>query len=340
MGTYAAVRKRNDRKLRFYSANFEKEGVLESSLDTLVPLSNKKWTGYPEGVVWAFEERGFKIPQGFDMAVFGDIPAGAGLSSSASLEVLTGFVLRELFGIGELTNVDLALIGQKSENEYNGMHCGIMDQFASAMGKEENAIFLDTNTMEFEYAPIRLDGMRLQITNTNKKHSLVDSEYNLRREQCQAALSDLQKKLDIETLGDLTEEEFEENKDLIRDDVCRRRAKHADYENRRTIRADAALRAGDIEAFGRLMNESHVSLRDDYETSCPEADILAEEAWKLPGVVGSRITGGGFGGCTVSIVKDEAAETFIKELGRIYEEKTGYPASFYSLSIGSGPKEL
>ncbi len=340
MGTYAAVRKRNDRKLRFYSANFEKEGVLESSLDTLVPLSNKKWTGYPEGVVWAFEERGFKIPQGFDMAVFGDIPAGAGLSSSASLEVLTGFVLRELFGIRELTNVDLALIGQKSENEYNGMHCGIMDQFASAMGKEENAIFLDTNTMEFEYAPIRLDGMRLQITNTNKKHSLVDSEYNLRREQCQAALSDLQKKLDIKTLGDLTEEEFEENKDLIRDDVCRRRAKHAVYENRRTIRAVAALRAGDIEAFGRLMNESHVSLRDDYETSCPEADILAEEAWKLPGVVGSRITGGGFGGCTVSIVKDEAAETFIKELGRIYEEKTGYPASFYSLSIGSGPKEL
>lgn len=340
MGTYAAVRKRNDRKLRFYSANFEKEGVLESSLDTLVPLSNKKWTGYPEGVVWAFEERGFKIPQGFDMAVFGDIPAGAGLSSSASLEVLTGFVLRELFGIGELTNVDLALIGQKSENEYNGMHCGIMDQFASAMGKEENAIFLDTNTMEFEYAPIRLDGMRLQVTNTNKKHSLVDSEYNLRREQCRAALSDLQKKLDIKTLGDLTEEEFEENKGLIRDDVCRRRAKHAVYENRRTIRAVAALRAGDIEAFGRLMNESHVSLRDDYETSCPEADILAEEAWKLPGVVGSRITGGGFGGCTVSIVKDEAAETFIQELGRIYEEKTGYPASFYSFSIGSGPKEL
>ena len=203
------------------------------------------------------------------------------------------------------------------------MHCGIMDQFASAMGKEGNAIFLDTNTMQFEYAPIELDGMKLMITNTNKKHSLVDSEYNLRREQCRRALKDLQTKLPVKTLGDLSIGEFEANKMLITDEVCRRRAKHAVYENQRTIRAVAALKAGDIVTFGKL-----------------EADILAEEAWKIPGVLGSRITGGGFGGCTVSIVKDEATDEFKEKIGAVYLKKVGYPASFYMLQIGSGPREF
>ena len=345
LGTYAAARKRNDRKVRLYSANFPNAGVTETSLDELVPLEKAGWAGYPKGVIWAFDQRGYTIENGFDMVIYGDIPAGAGLSSSASLEVLTGFVLRSLFGeegsrIASVTNEELALIGQQSENEYNGMHCGIMDQFASAMGKEGNAIFLDTNTMQFEYAPIELDGMKLMITNTNKKHSLVDSEYNLRREQCTRALKDLQTKLPVKTLGDLSIEEFEANKMLITDEVCRRRAKHAVYENQRTIKAVAALKAGDIVTFGKLMNESHVSLRDDYETSCREADILAEEAWKIPGVLGSRITGGGFGGCTVSIVKDEAADEFKEKIGAVYLKKVGYPASFYMLRIGSGPKEL
>lgn len=345
LGTYAAARKRNDRKVRLYSANFPNAGVTETSLDELVPLEKAGWAGYPKGVIWAFDQRGYTIENGFDMVIYGDIPAGAGLSSSASLEVLTGFVLRSLFGeegsrIASVTNEELALIGQQSENEYNGMHCGIMDQFASAMGKEGNAIFLDTNTMQFEYAPIELDGMKLMITNTNKKHSLVDSEYNLRREQCTRALKDLQTKLPVKTLGDLSIEEFEANKMLITDEVCRRRAKHAVYENQRTIKAVVALKAGDIVTFGKLMNESHVSLRDDYETSCREADILAEEAWKIPGVLGSRITGGGFGGCTVSIVKDEAADEFKEKIGAVYLKKVGYPASFYMLRIGSGPKEL
>lgn len=345
LGTYAAARKRNDRKVRLYSANFPDAGVTETSLDELVPLEKAGWAGYPKGVIWAFGQRGYTIENGFDMVIYGDIPAGAGLSSSASLEVLTGFVLRSLFGeegsrIASVTNEELALIGQQSENEYNGMHCGIMDQFASAMGKEGNAIFLDTNTMQFEYASIELDGMKLMITNTNKKHSLVDSEYNLRREQCTRALKDLQTKLPVKTLGDLSIEEFEANKMLITDEVCRRRAKHAVYENQRTIKAVAALKAGDIVTFGKLMNESHVSLRDDYETSCREADILAEEAWKIPGVLGSRITGGGFGGCTVSIVKDEAADEFKEKIGAVYLKKVGYPASFYMLQIGSGPKEL
>ncbi len=341
LGTYAAARKRTDRVMRFFSVNFEKLGVISTSLDDLTPSKQAGWTNYPKGVVWAFAQKGHPIDCGFDMVIYGDIPNGSGLSSSASLEVLTGEMLRSFFGMEDvLTNEDLAFIGQYSENEYNGMKCGIMDQFASAMGKEGNAIFLDTNSMEFEYAPLNLAGMKLMVTITIKKHSLVDSEYNLRREQCGRALADLQKKLDVKTLGDLSIEEYEANKSLIEDEVCRRRAKHAVYENQRTIEAVAALKAGDVEHFGKLMNESHVSLRDDYETSCKEADILAEEAWKIPGVLGSRITGGGFGGCTVSIVKDEAVEEFQKKLGEVYLEKVGYPASFYMLEIGGGPKEL
>lgn len=340
IGTYAAARKRADRKMNFYSVNFPQSGITATSLDELVPLEKKGWAGYPKGVVWAFAQRGCVLPTGFDMVIYGNIPAGAGLSSSASLEVLTGFMLRSLYGFDQLSNQDLALIGQQSENEYNGMHCGIMDQFASAMGKKDNAIFLDCASLQYEYAPLDLTGMKLCVTNTNKKHSLVDSEYNLRRAQCEEALKALQTKLPIHALGDLSIDAFEANKDLITDDVCRRRARHAVYENQRTIDAVAALKKGDLETFGRLMNASHVSLRDDYETSCPEADILAEEAWKIPGVLGSRITGGGFGGCTVSIVRDEAVEEFRTKVGKVYEEKVGYPASFYILEVGGGPAEL
>ncbi len=340
IGCFAAAKKRTDRKMRFFSVNFPKAGVVEGSLDQLVPSKKAGWTNYPQGVVWAFDERGDKLDVGFDMVIYGDIPNGSGLSSSAALEVVTGFMLRALYGFDELTNEDLALIGQHSENEYNGMKCGIMDQFASAMGKENNAIFLDTNTMKFEYAPIELDGMKLLITNTNKKHSLVDSEYNTRRSQCTEALQQIQKVIPVSTLGELSIEQFEANKEVITDPVCRQRAKHAVYENQRTIDAVAALKEKNIEEFGRLMNESHVSLRDDYETSCPEADILAEEAWKIPGVLGSRITGGGFGGCTVSIVRDDAVDAFISTLGPIYREKVGYDATFYKLGIGDGPVEI
>lgn len=341
LGTYAAARKRSDRQIHLYSVNFTKAGLISTSMDDLVPSDRAGWTNYPKGVVWAFEKRGYEIPTGFDMVIYGDIPNGAGLSSSASLEVLTGFMLRAFYGYEDrITNTDLAFIGQYSENEYNGMKCGIMDQFASAMGKKDNAIFLDTNTMKYEYAPLNLAGMTLLVTNTNKKHSLVNSEYNLRRQQCTNTLHALQTKLDIKSLGDLSAEQFEENKDLIGDPVEQRRAKHAVYENIRTIDAVNALKKGDLEKFGELMNASHVSLRDDYETSCKEADILAEDAWKIPGVLGSRITGGGFGGCTVSIVRNEAVDRFIKEVGADYEKKVGYPASFYRLAVGGGPAEL
>ncbi len=339
IGTYAAVKKRADRKLRFYSMNFEKMGVVESSLDDLKPSDAAGWTNYPKGVIWAFAERGMKMDCGLDIVLYGDIPGGSGLSSSASLEVLTGFYLRDLFGF-DVTNVDLAQIGQYSENNFNGMNCGIMDQFASAMGKKDNAIFLDTSDLSYQYAPLALEGAKIIVTNSNVKHSLVNSGYNTRRKESEQALADLQKVIKIETLGDLTEEEFEANKSAIADAVCAKRAKHAVYENRRTIRAVEALKNNDLKAFGELMNASHVSLRDDYEVSCDEIDVLVEEAWKVDGVIGSRITGGGFGGCTVSIVKDEAVEAFKEKVGAAYMERVGKKADFYVVEIGDGPSKL
>jgi galactokinase len=339
IGTYGAVRKRTDRRLRLYSVNFSTMGVVESSLDDLIPSETAGWTNYPKGVMWAFAKRGMEMDCGLDLVLYGDIPAGSGLSSSASLEVLTGTILRALYGFA-VSNQDIALIGQYSENNFNGMNCGIMDQFASAMGKKNNAIFLDTSTLSFEYAPIQLSDAKIIVTNSKVKHSLVTSAYNDRRNESEAALKDLQKEAAIQTLGDLTEEAFEAHKDAIADPICRKRAKHAVYENQRTIRAVQALKANDIEAFGQLMNESHVSLRDDYEVSCPEIDILVEEAWKLPGVLGSRITGGGFGGCTVSIVKNDAVDRFISDLGAVYKEKVGHEAEFYVVEIGDGPQQL
>ena len=336
IGTYGAAAKRNDRKMRFFSMNFDNSKVIEGSLDDIDSYRNAGWTAYPAGVVWAFEQRGFKLDTGFDLCIYGNIPNGSGLSSSASLEVLTGFILRDLYGF-DVTNQDLALIGQYSENNFNGCNCGIMDQFAVAMGKEDNAIFLDTADLSFEYAPISLKGAKIIIANTNKKHKLTDSQYNARRSACEKALSELQTVCDIKGLGDLSPEEFEAHKDAIKDDDRRIKAKHAVYENQRTIDAVAALKAGDLTKFGQLMNQSHVSLRDDYDVTGVELDTLAEEAWKIPGVIGSRMTGGGFGGCTVSIVKDEAVEDFKEKVGKAYRDKIGYDATFYTVSIGSGP---
>ena len=339
IGTYGVARKRNDKKLRFYSMNFEQLGVLESSVENLKPEKEADWTNYPKGVMWAFGEKGMKVEQGMDLVLFGNIPNGSGLSSSASVEVLTGFILRDMFGF-DVTNQDLALIGQYSENKFNGVNCGIMDQFAVAMGKKDHAIFLDTATLDYEYAPCVLDGAKIVITNSKVKHSLVDSAYNDRRNECAAALKALQTKLDIQSLGDLSIEEFEANKELISDEIQRKRAKHAVYENQRTITAVQALKDGKIEEFGKLMNQSHISLRDDYAVSCDEIDILVDLAWAIPGVLGSRITGGGFGGCTVSIVKDEAVDTFIETIGKAYAEKVGHEAEFYTVDIGDGASRL
>ena len=339
IGTYAAVRKRADRKLVFYSMNFEEMGVIESSLDDLTPSKDANWTDYPKGVMWAFEERGMTMDCGLDIVLCGNIPNGSGLSSSASLEILTGYFLKDLYGF-DVTNIDLAEIGQYSENNFNGMNCGIMDQFASAMGKKDHAIFLDTANLSYEYAPLKLDGAKIVVTNSNVKHSLVNSEYNVRRNECEEALEELQKVIDIKGLGDLSEEQFEANKSAIKDEVRVKRAKHAVYENRRTIRAVEALKNNDLKLFGELMNASHVSLRDDYEVSCEEIDVLVEAAWKIDGVIGSRITGGGFGGCTVSIVRDEAVDIFQQKVGAVYKLRTGKTADFYVVEIGDGPCRL
>ena len=335
LGTYGIVRSREDRKLRFYSANFEKMGIVETSLDDLVPNPKANWTNYPKGVMWAFEKRGYKLSHGLDILIYGNIPNGSGLSSSASLEVLTGVILKDTFGF-DVSMVDIALIGQDSENNFNGCNCGIMDQFASAMGKKDHAIFLDTNTLHYEYAPVVLKDAKIVITNSKVKHSLVDSAYNDRRNECETALKELQAVTKIQSLGELTEEEYEAHKDAVKDEVRQRRAKHAVYENQRTIRAVEALKAQDVELFGKLMNASHESLRYDYEVSCEEIDVLVDLAQAMPGVLGSRITGGGFGGCTVSIVKNDVVDTFISEIGKTYQEKVGHEAEFYVVDIGDG----
>lgn len=339
IGTYAAARKRADKKLRFYSTNFEEIGVMESDVEDLKASKEAGWTNYPKGVMWAFSLRGMQMEKGLDMVIYGNIPNGSGLSSSASLEVLTGYLLRDLYGFS-VTNVELAQIGQYSENNFNGCNCGIMDQFASAMGKKDNAIFLNTADLSYEYAPLALEGAKIIVTNSKVKHSLVDSKYNERRSECEQALKELQTVVNIDGLGDLTEEQFEANQSVITDDIRRKRAKHAVYENQRTLRAVEALKNNELALFGKLMNESHISLRDDYEVSCEEIDVLVEEAWKVEGVIGSRITGGGFGGCTVSLVKDEAVAEFQEKVGAAYRERFGIQADFYVVEIGDGPRTL
>ena len=340
LGTYGLARKREDRTLRFYSVNFEKRGVVETSLDDLVPHKEASWTNYPKGVMWAFEKRGYRLDHGLDILIWGNIPNGSGLSSSASLEVLTGVILKDIFGFDQVSMVDIALIGQDAENNFNGCNCGIMDQFASAMGKKDHAIFLDTNTLNYEYAPVVLEDAKIVITNSKVKHSLVDSAYNDRRNESETALRELQTEVEIQTLGDLTEEEFEMYKNAIQDPIRQKRAKHAVYENQRTIRAVEALKNNDVELFGKLMNASHQSLRDDYEVSCEEIDILVDLAQAMPGVLGSRITGGGFGGCTVSIVKNDTVDRFVEEIGKAYQEKVGHEAEFYVVEIGDGAGRL
>lgn len=339
MGTYACVRKRQDGLFRFYSLNVESAGVITADENSFKPFQDKQWASYLKGVIWAFQRRGFHFPEGLDLVLYGNIPNGSGLSSSASLEVLMGTILKEVYGL-TVSFPEIALIGQYSENNYNGMNCGIMDQFASAMGKKDHAIFLDTASLEFTYAPLVLKEHALIITNTNKKHKLIGSAYNDRRRESEEALKILQKFVEIKTLGDLSDQEFFRLEEKIEDPIIRKRAKHAVLENNRTIAAKKALEEGNYLEFGKLMNLSHLSLRDDYEVSCEELDILCETAWKLPYVLGSRMTGGGFGGCTVSLVKRDKKEEFKAELLKAYEQKIGYPCSFYEAEIADGPREL
>lgn len=339
MGTYAVARKRNDNKIRLYSMNFENLGILESTIDDLKYNKNEDWINYPKSMVWALKEDGFNIDRGFDIVYLGTIPNGAGLSSSASIEVLTGFLLKDLFGL-DVDMTKIALLGQKAENKYIGVNCGIMDQFIIANGKKDCAIFLDTANLEYEYAPVKLENAKIVIMNTNKKRGLGDSKYNERRAECEEALKELQQKLNIKSLGELTEEEFEENKDLIKSETRQKRAKHAVYENQRTIKAVKALKENKIDLFGELMIASHNSLRDDYEVTGKELDTLVEESLKQDGVIGARMTGAGFGGCAVSIVKSDKVDDFIKNVGKGYKDKIGYNADFYAVEIGDGPRKI
>lgn len=336
IGTYAAAAKNTDNTLRFYSMNFEELGVITANLTDLKKEEAHDWANYPKGVLKVMLDEGYPINSGMDIVYFGNIPNSSGLSSSASIEVLTGYVARELFGL-DVDFVELAKIGQKAENKFIGVNCGIMDQFSIAMGKAEHAIFLDTATLSYEYAPIALKDAKIVIACSNKKRGLGDSKYNERRSECEAALAKLQTVLDIHSLGELSEEEFEKNRSVIGDPVKERRAKHAVYENQRTIKAVAALKANDITQFGKLMIDSHKSLRDDYEVTGIELDTLVSAALSQEGVIGSRMTGAGFGGCTVSIVKTEAVDAFIKNVGEIYKEKIGYAADFYVVEAGCGP---
>ena len=338
-GTYGLVKKRNDRKFRMYSENFADLGVMEFTLDELTNDKKHDWANYPKGVIKMFLEAGQKIDSGFDILFSGNIPNGAGLSSSASIEMLTAIVLKDLFHLS-IDPVEMAQLGKKTENLFIGVNSGIMDQFAIAMGKKDHAILLDCNTLKYAYVPVVLKDEVIVIANTNKRRGLADSKYNERRAECDEALAELQTKLPIKALGELSIEQFEANKDLIKSPIRQKRAKHAVYENQRTLKAQKELSAGNLAEFGKLMNQSHISLRDDYEVTGVELDTLAALAWEQPGVVGSRMTGAGFGGCTVSIVKKDKVDDFIKNVGEAYKNKIGYAVDFYIASVSDGAKKL
>lgn len=339
LGTYGVVKQRDDRKIRLYSTNFEDLGIISFSLDHLEKVNEEDWVNYPKGVLSILKDEGYEVKKGFDILYEGNIPNGAGLSSSASIEVLTGIIINELEDLN-ISMIDLVKISKRAENEYVGVNSGIMDQFAVAMGKKDKAMLLDTNTLKYIYANIKLTDAKIVISNTNKQRKLQDSKYNERRAECEQALRNLNQELNLNHLCDLTVEKFDKYKHLIIDNVVQRRAKHAVTENVRTLKAVKALKENNIKEFGRLMDESHDSLRDDYGVTGIELDTLVELARAEDGVIGSRMTGAGFGGCTVSIVENDHVEHFIKHVSERYEAKIGYAADFYVVEIGEGAHKI
>lgn len=336
-GTYLLLRQNGDKTIRFRSLN--QPEVKELGLDQLTTPLDKSWVNYPLGVFAQFIKRGIEIKEGYDILIWGDVPNGAGLSSSASLEVVTAFALNDQLK----TNFDrtvLAQIGQKAEHEFAFVNCGIMDQFASANGAKDHAVHLNCDTLEFELVPVKLQGVKILISNTHSPHKLDSGAYNQRVAECKLAVEQLNKVRPLKYLAELTEAEFKSIESAITDPIALKRARHVVGEVQRTTDAVKALKAGDLVKFGKLMNASHVSLRDDYEVTGPELDTMAEEAWKIDGVIGSRMTGGGFGGCTVSLVKDEAIDTFIDKVGKAYEAKIGIKPEFYIAEIGDGACKL
>lgn len=338
-GTYMVAKKNESKQIRALSLNFQELGILTAPVDEIAYDKALNWLNYPLGVTKTLQDKGLDIHEGFDILVYGNIPNGAGLSSSASVELATGIMLEGLFDF-KMDRVELVKVCQFSENHFNGVNCGIMDQFAIGMGKKNHAVLLDCDTLDFEYAPLELDGYSIVISNTNKRRELGESKYNERRMECERALKQLQTEADINSLGELTVEAFEALEHLIdkADDV--KRARHAVSENQRALRGVSALKEGDILAFGKLMDASHISLRDDYEVTGIELDTLVELAWEHTGVIGSRMTGAGFGGCTVSIVQSDQVDDFMASVGKLYEEKIGYAPSFYIADVSDGAREL
>ena len=338
-GTYGAIALRDDNMVRMYSENFEDKGVISFSINNLKNEEKDDWANYPKGVIHVLRQHGYDVKQGFDMVVYGNIPNGAGLSSSASLELLMAVMMNEIHKFN-IDRVELVKYCQEAENKFIGVNCGIMDQFAIGMGCDGSAILLDCNTLDYKYTTVDLKDEVVVIANTNKRRGLADSKYNERRSECEEALKELQSELNIKTLGELTEEEFEANKHLIKDEIRVKRARHAVYENQRTLKAVKALENNDIATFGKLMNQSHESLRDDYEVTGKELDTLVDLARKHEATIGSRMTGAGFGGCTVSIVNKDMVDDFIKTVGQKYKEIIGYDADFYVATIGAGTREI
>ncbi|MFZ2674687.1 MAG: galactokinase [Trichococcus flocculiformis] len=339
LGTYAIAAKNDLKQVRLYSENFPEAGVISFDLADLDHKKADSWANYPKGMLRYLKEAGHAIPEGMDMVIFGNIPNGSGLSSSASLELLMGVVLDNLFDLN-VDRLDLIKTGKRVENEFIGVNSGIMDQFAVGMGEENKAILLDCNTLEYEMVPVELGNHAIVIMNTKKRRELVDSKYNERRSECEEALAKLQKVVSVGSLGELDEKTFENAKAVLESDVLYRRARHAVTENQRTLKAKAALQAGELEAFGQLMNQSHISLRDDYEVTGIELDTLVQAAWDQPGVLGARMTGAGFGGCAIAIVEKDAIPAFIDNVGKTYEAAIGYPAEFYIAEISDGAKRL
>lgn len=336
-GTYLLIRKNGEKFVQFRSLN--QPEVVKVPFDQLTVRLEKSWANYPLGVFAQFVKRGYTFEKGYDIMIWGDVPNGAGLSSSAALEVVTAFALNDQLGTS-LNRTELAKIGQKAEHEFALVNCGIMDQFASANGKKDHAIFLNCDTLDFELVPVKLEGVKVVISNTHSPHKLDSGAYNQRVAECKLAVEQLNKVRPIKYLAELTEAEFEKVEDAITDPVAHKRARHVVGEVQRTTDAVKALKDGDIALFGKLMNASHVSLRDDYEVTGPELDTMAEEAWKIDGVIGSRMTGGGFGGCTVSLVKDEALEEFKEKVGKAYEAKINIKPDFYIAEIGNGAMKV
>lgn len=338
-GTHCVFCKRDDKKIHLHSLNFPEKGIIETDLDNISYSKEQDWANYPLGVIKTLQNHGYNINQGFELMFWGDIPNGAGLSSSASIELATAVAMNEVFSLC-IPQVELVKFCQEAENKFVGMNCGIMDQFAIGMGKEGHAILLDCNTLDYEYAPLDLKGLSIVIMNTNKRRELADSKYNERRGECERALQALQTRLNIKSLGELSSAEFEANKHLIENAVEQKRAKHAVYENERTLQAVQKLKEGDVETFGKLMNASHKSLQEDYEVTGKELDALVEAAWEQQGVLGARMTGAGFGGCAIALVKDPYVKNFIDRVGQTYLDKTGLKADFYIASIGGPARKM